>query len=299
MDARRDPLPVAEPAPVIGGAPPVDPISRLVHRRRRTSRRAWVTLAQIALVAVVLVCWEWLPQIPWLADKSHVFDSFFVSSPSKIFLRLRDLFFANHSVTPIWTYIWNTMSASTVGLVIGMVLGGALGMVLGSSALLSDIFRPFLVALNAIPRIALIPIVVVLFGPTWFGSITVSVMVTFFVAFFNAYEGARSVAPPLIQNAQVLGAGRGAIMRHVRLPYVIAWTVAALPLAATFSVISVVTGELLIGAPGLGLLLGNATATADATLTFALVVILSALGVITVVVADQISRRVLHWWAKQ
>ncbi|HEV7679854.1 MAG TPA: ABC transporter permease subunit [Candidatus Dormibacteraeota bacterium] len=264
----------------------------------RRSRRLWITLAQLALVAAFLAAWQWLPTIPWLAEKSHVFDSFFVSSPSKIVARLRDLFFGPPGVTPIWTYIWNTMSASTLGLVIGLTLGGVLGLILGSSAVLSDIFRPFLVALNAIPRIALIPIVVVLFGPTSLGSITVSVMVTFFVAFFNAYEGARSVAPPLIQNAQVLGAGRAAIMRYVRLPYVIAWTVAALPLAATFSVISVVTGELLIGAPGLGLLLGNATSTADATLTFSLVVILSALGVVTVLIADQISKRVLHWWAK-
>jgi NitT/TauT family transport system permease protein len=296
MRGSRRPVAVAEALHEVDVSGPVAPVA---DRRRRAPRRLWVTLAQLALVAAVLAAWQWVPTIPGLAERNHIFDSFFVSSPSRIFLRLRDLFVGQNAGTPIWTYIWNTMSASTLGLVIGMVLGAALGLLLGSSGLLSDIFRPFLVALNAIPRIALIPIVVVLFGPTAMGSITVSVMVTFFVAFFNAYEGARSVAPQLIQNAQVLGAGKGAIMRHVRLPYVIAWTVAALPLAATFSVISVVTGELLIGARGVGLLLGNATSTADATLTFSLVVILSALGVVTVLVADQISRRVLHWWAKQ
>jgi NitT/TauT family transport system permease protein len=268
------------------------------ERKRRASRRLQITGIQLALLLLFLAAWQWLPSIPWLASQSHVFDSFFVSSPSKIAQRLGELFSGQDSVTPIWTYIWNTISASTIGLVIGMCLGGAFGLLLGSSALLSDIFRPFLVALNAIPRIALIPIVVVLFGPTTLGSITVSVMVTFFVAFFNAYEGARSVAPQLIQNATLLGAGRGGIMRHVRLPYVMAWTIAGLPLAATFSVIAVVTGELLIGAPGLGLLLGNATSTADATLTFSLVIILSTLGLVTVLIADQISRRVLHWWAK-
>ena len=266
--------------------------------RRRVPRRVWITAVQLAVLVLFLAAWQWLPTIPWLSEKSHVFDSFFVSSPSKIFQRLRDLFSGQQSVTPIWTYIWNTISASTLGLVIGMSLGAAFGLFLGSSAVLSDILRPFLVALNAIPRIALIPIVVVLFGPTTLGSITVSVMVTFFVAFFNAYEGARSVSPPLLQNAALLGASRAGIMRYVRLPYVLAWTIAALPLAATFSVIAVVTGELLIGAPGLGLLLGNATSTADATLTFSLVIILSVLGLVTVLIADRISKRVLHWWAK-
>jgi NitT/TauT family transport system permease protein len=293
----RQPVPVTESLNEAGSAQR-DPAVVGSAGQRRVARRLWITGIQLGLLLIFLAAWQWLPSIPWLARQSHVFDSFFVSSPTKIAQRLRELFAGQDSVTPIWTYIWNTISASTIGLAIGMSLGAAFGLLLGSSAVLSDIFRPFLVALNAIPRIALIPIVVVLFGPTNLGSITVSVMVTFFVAFFNAYEGARSVAPQLIQNAGLLGAGRAGIMRHVRLPYVVAWTIAALPLAATFSVIAVVTGELLIGAPGLGLLLGNATSTADATLTFSLVIILSVLGLVTVLTADQISRRVLHWWAK-
>jgi NitT/TauT family transport system permease protein len=297
MSSSRHPLTMNEPVDQAGSAH-ATPAAARRDRNHRVSRRLWITAIQLALFLVFLAAWQWLPTIPWLASKSHVFDSFFVSSPSKIFQRLRELFSGADSVTPIWSYIWNTISASTIGLLIGMSLGAVFGLILGSSAVLSDILRPFLVALNAIPRIALIPIVVVLFGPTTLGSITVSVMVTFFVAFFNAYEGARSVAPPLIQNARLLGAGRAGVMRHVRLPYVLAWTIAALPLAATFSVISVVTGELLIGAPGLGLLLGNATSTADATLTFSLVIILSVLGLVTVLGADQISKRVLHWWAK-
>jgi NitT/TauT family transport system permease protein len=179
-----------------------------------------------------------------------------------------------------------------------MTIGAAVGLVLGSVRILADIFRPFVVALNAIPKIALIPIVVLLFGPTFKGTMSTAIMTTFIVTFFNAFAGARSVTPQLVQNATLLGASPVQVMLRIRLPYVIAWTLAVLPLLATFSVIAVVTAELLIGYPGLGRLILEATTTADATLTFSVVLILTIVGVTVVGVAGLISKRVLHWWGK-
>src|SRR5258708_9241291 len=117
-------------------------------RNRRVTRRLWITAIQLGLFLVFLAAWQWLPSIPWLASKSHVFDSYFVSSPSKIAQRLRELFSGVDSVTPIWTYIWNTISASTIGLLIGMSLGPVFGLILGTPPVLTAILPPFLVSLN-------------------------------------------------------------------------------------------------------------------------------------------------------
>jgi NitT/TauT family transport system permease protein len=267
-------------------------------RRFQFRRRFWIAVAQAGVLTAVLSGWQWLPSISWLSKRSHIFDRFFISSPADVAQRLYSITFGSQNITPIWSYTWNTVSAATVGLAIGITLGGAAGLILGSFDTADKILRPFLVAMNATPRIALIPVVVLIFGPTFKGSVMVSVMVTFFIAFFNAYEGARTVTPQLIQNARILGANSLRITLHIRLPYVLAWTFAALPLAATFSVIAVVTGEILIGSPGLGRLINVATSTGDATLTFAVVIILSLLGVLTVAVAGLMTRRVLHWWGK-
>jgi NitT/TauT family transport system permease protein len=269
-----------------------------VTQPRRWGSSALVLALQLAIVAALLAAWQWLPQVDAFRERSHIFDPFFISSPSAVAERLYALSFGDQSATPLWSYTWNTLSAALAGLAIGMVGGGALGLLLGSVRSLARVFRPFVVAANATPRIALIPIVVLLFGPTFTGSVMISVMVTFFVAFFNAYEGARSVPPTLIQNATTLGASRLQVMLRVRLPFVVAWTLAALPLAATFSVIGVVTGEILIGSEGLGRLLETATATVDASLTFSVVIILATLGLATVLVADQVTKRILHWWDK-
>jgi NitT/TauT family transport system permease protein len=263
-------------------------------------RRIGVVAAQVALIGAFLAAWQWLPTVNALSEWTPVFDRVFVSSPETVATRLHDLLLSRgaDAETPIWSYLWSTISASLLGLGIGLGLGAAFGLVLGSSRLTSDILRPFMVAMNATPRIALIPIVMIIFGPTFKASVLVSVMVTFFIAFFNAYEGARTVTPQLIHNATILGASRWQVMRHIRLPYVLAWTIAALPLAATFSLTTVVVGELLIGSPGLGRLLGVATSNADATFTFALVILLTVVALLTVAGADLITKRLLHWWGK-
>ena len=128
-------------------------------------------------------------------------------------------------------------------------------------------------------------------------GLVMSVLIVFFVVFFNAYEGALSPPQALLQNARLLGATPFQLTNRVRLPYVWVWTLAALPVAATFSVITVVTGEILTGYPGLGQLISSAESSADATLTFAVVVVLSVLGLVVVGICELIRKRALHWWA--
>jgi NitT/TauT family transport system permease protein len=266
------------------------PVGLFGHRRTR------VLLAQLAVIVLWLVAWQYLPNIPALSTRSHLLDVFFISSPTRVAQRLYDLATGSHDTVRVWKYVWPTLSSSLVGLALGMLAGGTGGLLLSASRFLSQVFQPFLVALNAIPRIAIIPIVVIVFGATFQSSVVLSFIVVFFVVFWNAYEGGRAVAPHLLQCSRVFGATRLQIMLHVRLPYVLAWALASLPLAATFALLSVVTGEILTGYSGMGRLITVAETTADSTLTIAVAVILSVLGLGVVAIAALLKRRVLHWW---
>jgi len=256
-----------------------------------------VLIYQVGLIPFFLAAGEFLPRIQALQDSTHFLDPYFISAPSRIAERLLDLFTGRHGNVLIWPYMWSTLSAAVAGTVIGMSLGAFFGLILSNFALISRVLRPFIIAANATPRIALIPIVVILFGATFQATLIVSIMVVFFVAFFNAYEGGLTVPTAAIQSARLLGAGDWEVLRFIRLPYVLAWTFAALPLGITFAVISVVTAEILTGYPGLGRLLSTAMVTAEANLTFSVVIILAALGLTIVTLADALKRRVLHWWA--
>jgi NitT/TauT family transport system permease protein len=201
-----------------------------------------------------------------------------------------------HGAPRIWPYLETTLVASGEGAGIGMILGGVSGLILSNVPMLRRIFMPFVNAANAVPRIALIPIIVIIVGPNETSAVITAVLVVYFLAFFNALEGGRNIAPEVIQNLQIQGASRTQIMVHVRAWYVFAWIFAALPNILSFSVITVVTAEILTGSTGVGRLLITAVNNADAPLTYGLVAFLGVSGALVLYGAEAIRRYVLHWW---
>ncbi|MTD57578.1 ABC transporter permease [Amycolatopsis pithecellobii] len=267
-----------------------------VRRQRLSTRSRSVRIAtQVLVAAAVLLAWQYLPQIGNLSEWRFL-DPYFISSPELVYDSLVKLLLGRSGVPAVWPFLWPTFLASLIGLVIAMVAGGLFGLLLGSFEFAGAVFRPFVVALNAVPRIALIPIVVVLFGSGLASSIVVAFLVVFFVALFNAYEGARTVEVHVRHNARLLGASGWNIMWRVRFPYALAWTLSSLPVAVSFAIVSVVTGEILTGGAGMGLLITTATNASNTSMTFAVIIVLSVCALAMLRVADEFKRRVLHWW---
>lgn len=272
--------------------------ARSKRRNAAVGRRLRILGCQFLVLGFILLGWQFVPQIGALRSISHVFDPYFVSSPTRVAQTAADLATGSNSSPLIWSYLGETMITAIVGTFIGIGLGALSGLVLSNFAFLSAVLRPFIVAANATPRIALIPVVVIVCGVSRTTSIVIAVLVVYFIAFFNAYEGGTTIPPQILQNAKLLGARDLRLLYHVRQPFVLAWTIATLPLAATFAIISVVTGEILTGFHGVGSLLTTADVTGNASLTFALVLYLALVGLLVVIIAEAIRRRVLHWWGR-
>jgi NitT/TauT family transport system permease protein len=262
----------------------------------RSRRRVVISVIQAAIIAAFLLAWQYLPSVHWLSSRYRFLDPYFVSSPSQVFSLLVDIMSGRNGSFTIWSYLWPTAVASLLSIAIGMVLGGIVGLILSNSKFLMAVLRPFLVLVNAVPRIAVIPIAIIIFGLTLNSSVIVSVFVVFFVVFWNAFEGGQAIAEPLIQNAILLGASRFQVIIAIRAPYVLAWTLASLPNAATFGILTVVTTEVLTGYHGLGFLISQSISTADATLTFTVAVVLAVLSLLVVGATELVKRRILHWW---
>jgi NitT/TauT family transport system permease protein len=257
------------------------------------------TLAiQLAIVAGVLLLWEYLPKIDWLSERYKFLDPFFISSPTEVARTLGELATGSNGRPSLWPYARETVSAALLGTAIGTLLGAFCGLVLSHSDRANEVLRPLIVALNAVPRIAIIPIFVILFGPSLTAGVVTAVTVVFFVVFFNAYEGGRSVPPEVIQNAKLLGATHMQVMLRFRWPYALAWTIASLPNAVAFGLLIVVTTEILSGTAGLGRLILDSTTSLQADLTFAVVVVLSIFGIVFVTLTGLLRRRWLHWWTQ-
>jgi NitT/TauT family transport system permease protein len=265
--------------------------------------KAVVISAQFALLVAFLAAWQWLPTIPAVRHTAKIFDPFYISSPKAVGVsvwRLMGLGSGPVGTTgatgTIWGPLWHTLEATLIGTIGGVVLGLIVGVLLSESRTAERILRPYIVALNAIPRIALVPIIIIVFGPTATADGVSSLLIVVFIIFYNAFQGARSVKPNVVRSASLLGAGRGSVMLRIRLPYATAWTFAVLPTAVSFGLVGAVTTELFSGGAGVGGLLQVATNTVNATFTVSIVVLLSAVGVILVALTTLVQRRLLHWW---
>jgi NitT/TauT family transport system permease protein len=264
-------------------------------RRRRW--RKWTVLSwQVVVCLAVFAIWQWLPKIPGITDIVAWADPFFISSPVRCAQQIYDLFTGSHGSDTIWLPLVRTVVTALIGSALGAIVGGVLGLVFSHWEPASRVFRPFIMLVNAVPKITIIPIIVLVVGSSSASDATVSFIIVFFMIFFNAYEGGRSVPVEMIQLSSVLGARSMSIMLKTRGPFAFAWSFGQIPNAVAHGLTGTVTTELFTGSVGLGATLIAAINTQNADLTFAVVFILGAVGVLLVMALDQTRRWLLHWW---
>ena len=262
------------------------------------TERARIYLWRVVILVVILGGWEYLTGIKTISRTPGLYwiDPFFISRPSLIVKRF--LYLASDQVRlNIWQMALSTVQSTLLGFLVGVSTGFVAGLVLGRNDRLARIFEPYIVAFNSLPRIALVPLITMIFGFGIAAKVVLAWTIVFFIVFFNTFQGARSVDADLIHSARFLGAGERQIMRTVIIPSALAWTFASLTPSISFALIGVVVGEFLGGESGggLGFLIIQSLGTLNAA---DMMVALLALGVIGIVMAlgiKQIETRLLRW----
>ena len=262
------------------------------------SERARILCWRLGILVVLVASWEWLTGITAISKSPGLYwiDPFFVSRPSLIARRFAHLAFGDVRLS-IWQMALSTVQSTLWGFVVGVSTGFAAGLILGRNDRLARILEPYIVAFNSLPRIALVPLVTMIFGFGLAAKIVLAWTIVFFIVFFNTFQGARSVDADLIHSARFLGATETQVMRTVIVPSALAWTFASLTPSISFALIGVVVGEFLGGESGggLGFLIIQSLGTLNAA---DMMVALLALGVIGIVMAlgiRQVERRLLRW----
>ncbi len=260
--------------------------------------RGGVLFWQLAILIVFIGAWEYLTGIKAISKTPGLYwiDPFFISRPSKIVERF--LYLASDKVRlNIWQMALSTIQSTLWGFLVGVSTGFVAGLVLGRNDGVARIFDPYIVAFNSLPRIALVPLITMIFGFGLLAKVVLAWSIVFFIVFFNTFQGARSVDADLVNSARFLGAREGQIMRTVVIPSALAWTFASLTPSISFALIGVVVGEFIGGESGGGL--GYLIILSLGTLNAAdMMVALFALGVIGIVMAlgiKQLEARLLRW----
>lgn len=195
----------------------------------------------------------------------------------------------------LWPYLYHTVYASVIGLAVGVLSGYFVGVLLSEVKFLDQSFRPFIIFLNNVPRILIIPLIIIIFGFGPTSEVVSASIIVFYVTFFNAYEGGRQVDPAIVSFVRVLGGKRRDVLTKVRFYNALVWTAAQLPNATAFGVLGTITAEVLGTGNGIGYLIVIDLSEFNTTQLFALLVVTAFFGFGLIQVTRVIVRSSLRW----
>ncbi|WP_150265212.1 ABC transporter permease [Paenibacillus tepidiphilus] len=236
--------------------------------QERRSRRI-VTIGRLAVAVLIVALWEVLTRIGWM-------DAYYWSSPSRI-------------LSTTWTQITAgtllediayTSSSTILGFVGGTLIGSLLGLSFWWSRKFAGISEPFLILLNAMPKLALAPVLVILLGIGFFSKVALAFAMTVVVAALSAHSGVQSVDKDMEKLMYSLGAKRHQVFTKVVIPWAMPWMISSLRINIALSLAGAIVGEFIASSHGIGRMVIYAGTILDINLVWVGVVVLSVLSMV-------------------
>lgn len=259
-----EPAPVLEPFPLkkTAAAPLI-----IDEESRERRRKRMVGLLQALAAVLIFVVWEVFTRIGWL-------DVYYWSNPS-------------HILKTAWTQITEgellndiayTSSATLLGFVFGTLFGALLGLSFWWSRTYADVSEPYLIILNAMPKLALAPVLVILLGIGFFSKVALAFSMTVVVSALSAYSGVKSVDPDMEKLMYSLGAKRRQVFTKVVVPWSMPWIINSLRINIALALAGAIVGEFIASRHGVGRMIMYAGTILDINLVWVGVVVLSILS---------------------
>jgi NitT/TauT family transport system permease protein len=256
----------------------------LKHRPRRGLPGG--RLASVLPLLAVLLLWE-------LVVRGFAIPPYYLPPLSAVLLELgRELMTGSVLVQTA-----HTMLRSLAGIVLGVLAGVGLGVAFGWYRWLEQAMDPLIAATYPLPKIALIPLLIV-----WLGIGEAPVVVMAFIGavypiLINTIAGVKTVDAVLVKAARDLGANDGQLFREVILPGSLPMVFAGLKIGAGVALILVVAAEMLSGQSGVGFQIREAASILRLDQVFAGLVVLAAMGVLLFEMVDRLQRWAIPWHA--
>jgi NitT/TauT family transport system permease protein len=248
------------------------------ERRIRRHAAIW----RWAIGAGIILGWEVLTRV-------KIIDPYFFSSPSTI---VRTAYVAATQGT-LYVDIAYTSASTIVGFIIGVTAGALLGLSTWWSQVYGRVSEPYLVTFNAIPKLALAPILIILFGIGFESKVALAVALTIVPAALAAYGGVKSVDKDLETLLFSLGATRFQVFAKVVVPWAMPWIVSSLRVNIGLALAGAIVGEFIASRFGVGRMILYAGQIMDINLVWVGVVVLSILALVMYAAVMTVERYLL------
>jgi NitT/TauT family transport system permease protein len=251
------------------------------------TREHWVQLRQQAVAGVTIVgiiaLWEvlcrWAAVPVWLLPSPSLIAAAFVQW---------------QHLLPI--HVLATTYAVIGGFVLAVLVGVPIAVLIVYSPFLRRVIFPFLLILQSVPKVAIAPLLLIWVGYGLQSNIVVAAIVAFFPIVINTATGLEAVSPELIELSRVLDTSKLKIFWKLRLPWALPYLFSGMKVAMTLSVIGAVVGEFIGSDKGLGYLILTASSNMNTALVFAVVAVLSVLGIVAYYAVVLIERLLCPWY---
>jgi NitT/TauT family transport system permease protein len=247
--------------------------------------RGWQSFAlRLVFIAALVGVWE-------LAVAAFDVPAFIVPPPSQV---------ARALYQGIATNLYAAHAYATVGeTLFGFALGCGLAFVFGSIIAVSRTVEyylyPLIVMFQAMPKVALVPLIVIWFGLGIASKVVSAALVAFFPLMVNTIVGLRSVDEDRVNLMRSLAASRWQIFRMLQLPNAMPYLFAGLEIAMIFSLIGAILAEIISSEKGLGMLMQSMSFNMDVAGQFSILLILALLGLLLNGVITVVRRHVVFW----
>ena len=226
-----------------------------------------------------------------LAPRAGVVPARYAPPLSRILAELAD----QAGQRRFWLALADTLRTWASGLAIAVGAGVALGVLIGASPLLRAATASTVEFLRPIPSVALIPLAVLLYGSTRTSTLLLVVYAAFWQVLVQVLHGVADVDPVARDTARAYRFGRWARVRYLVWPTALPYAATGVRLATSVALILAITGELVIGSPGLGREIAVAQSSGALPAMYALVLVTGLIGVAANVATRAAERRALAW----
>lgn len=258
------------------------PVVKAKRRRGITRNKMFRRLLPWMVIVGIFVLWQFFVVV-------FRIEEFVLPAPTAIFAA------AWQWHGPILENAWQTFMTTAVGFLFAILFGLTAGVAIGSSSLVYDGFYPALIGFNTIPKVAVVPILVIWFGIGTVPAIITAFLLSFFPILVNVATGIATVEPELQDVLRALGASRWQVIRKVGLPRSMPYFFASLKVAITVAFVGSIVAETVAANKGIGNFMLVASSRFEVPLAFAGLLMTSVMGIAMYAVASAIERKMTGW----
>jgi NitT/TauT family transport system permease protein len=244
--------------------------------------KRWVRIYQTIIFLVFFSSWELLSRNEWI-------DPLIFSSPTKIW----NLFLDKVQDGSLFTHLGVTLTETIFGFILGTFLGVFMAAILWWSPMISKILDPYLVILNAMPKVALGPVLIVALTPGYPSIIAMGAIISVIITTIVVYTSFKEVDPNYLKVLQTFGATRLQCFKEAIVPASFPTIISTLKVNVGLSWVGVIVGEFLVSSKGLGYMIIYGFQVFNFTLVFLSLLVIAVIATIMYQLVELLERKLI------